>query len=62
MGKGQKRKGEMRKGELGKRPKNGKRRNGNTPCNTENLGHPRVTVTCQSDLALFALGLNLAKS
>jgi hypothetical protein len=26
------------------------------------LGHPRVTVVCQSDSALFALGLNLAKS
>jgi hypothetical protein len=25
-------------------------------------GHPRVTVACQSDSALFALGLNLAKS
>jgi hypothetical protein len=26
------------------------------------LGHPRVTVACQSDWALFTLGLNLAKS
>jgi hypothetical protein len=26
------------------------------------LGHPRVTVACQSDSALFALGLSLAKS
>jgi hypothetical protein len=26
------------------------------------LGHPRVTVARQSDLALFTLGLNLAKS
>jgi hypothetical protein len=26
------------------------------------LGHPRVTVACQSDSALFTLGLNLAKS
>jgi hypothetical protein len=26
------------------------------------LGHPRVTVTHQSDLALFTLGLILAKS
>jgi hypothetical protein len=26
------------------------------------LGHPRVTVARQSDLALFALGINLANS
>jgi hypothetical protein len=26
------------------------------------LGHSRVTVVCQSDSALFALGFNLAKS
>jgi hypothetical protein len=26
------------------------------------LGHPSVTVACQSDSALFTLGLNLAKS
>jgi hypothetical protein len=28
----------------------------------DHLGHPRVTVARQSDWALFALGLNLAKS
>jgi hypothetical protein len=33
-------------------------------CGSDNihLGHPRVTVTCKSDSALFTLGLNLAKS
>jgi hypothetical protein len=29
---------------------------------TRHIGHPRVTVACQSGSALFTLGLNLAKS